>query len=163
MFYAEISQDLKALAMEASRSYLEMGVDDVGGRLLVDLAPYLMGFIGVHVDYPQSDFHRGIDERKWYFSDVTDLGYFFEGVEHDGEEDRMLFIPSGQLRAIRFMFRDVTNEEARPKPRLSQMMQPKPPARQPRSSSPATVAHDDAVQPADRIRPGMFRDGEDVR
>lgn len=163
MFYAEISKDLKALALEATRSYLETGVDDAGGKTLVELAPYLLGFIGVHVDYPQSDFHRGIDERKWYFSDVTDTGYFFEGVEHDGDEDRMLFIPAGQMRAMRFMFRDATTEDARPKPRLSQMMQPKPPARHPRSSSPAAVANDDdSVQPADRIRPGMFRDGEDV-
>lgn len=162
MFYAEISQDLKALAMEASRSYLEMGVDDVGGRLLVDLAPYLIGFIGVHVDYPQSDFHRGIDERKWYLSDVTDMGYSFEGVESSGDADRLLFIPAGQMKGLRFMFRDVTVEK-QPMPRLSQMYQPRAKNEAAVPQSHQGTRSEDAPQLEDRIRPGMYRDGEDVK
>jgi len=164
MFYAEIANELKQLAGEATRQYLESGEASDSEKLLVALAPYLVGFVGVHVDFPQGDFHRGLDERKWIFSDVTDLGYMFEGEDTDGEQDRALFIPAGQMHALRFMFRDPVG--------VSSWLPQTPPVARGKSGKGSTVRRSgsDVLEAEDGgptgredvIRPGMYRDGEEM-
>lgn len=166
MFYAEISIELKQLAMDVTRNFLESGNASESEKLLVTLAPYLIGFVGVHVDFPQGDFHRGLDERKWYLSDISDLGYLFEGEDTDKAQDRALFIPAGKMGPLRFMFRD---EKGFP---LSQERGSRGAMAAPRSGGsrrsspvgpgPVEDPEDGGSEVGDKIRPGMFRDGEDV-
>lgn len=166
MFYAEIAIELKQLAMEVTRNFMENGSPSESEKLLVTLAPYLVGFVGVHVEFPQGDFHRGLDERKWYLSDISDLGYLFEGEDSDKTQDRVLFIPAGKMGALRFMFRDEKSF-----PLIAETVAPGAVAKSSpvgsRVSTPEATGSPEATGTpvpgiGDKVRPGMFRDGEDV-
>lgn len=113
MFYASISQEVKTLAKTASTEYLRGNAKDAD-KLLIEFAPYIIGFQGVWVDYPDNEFHDAIGDRSWELTDITDEGFFFNGVDEETKENRVLFIPVSKLMGVQFLFRDAQTYDTPP-------------------------------------------------
>jgi len=158
MFYAEISTDLKDEALFLIEHMLEQpGPVDPQDAPLMDFAILVVGFVGLHVDYPVSEFQHGLGERKWKLVEISPAGFFFDG-EDETEVDRVLWIPKDRMVGMRFMFRDPEYTQ-----KLS-VSQRKAPAKFPKAVAEkgplvGRVVPEKTPEAPEEFYPGSYRDG----
>jgi hypothetical protein len=109
-FYATISKDVKHVVFTTAMAYIKSAGGAAGSGSdgeephVVQLAPLLVGFREVEVDYA-GGFAEGLKECQWILDAISEMGLLFEGV-HDVGLDRTLWVPWASVRGLRFLYRD---------------------------------------------------------